>query len=82
MCAMYAQQGPPPVTEANYEVMRKLDYADDADARAAWDAGQGIAPVCTKQVRGRNVLRMPANFKGTDYPRTISDLSIRLDLST
>ena len=39
MCAMYAQQGPPPVPEANYEVIHKLDYADDAAARAAWHAG-------------------------------------------
>ncbi|HEY5913899.1 MAG TPA: family 10 glycosylhydrolase [Verrucomicrobiae bacterium] len=57
-------------------------YADDAAARAAWVPMGGSAPVSVALLEGRNVLRLPCNFTGTNIERASWDRQVKLDLAS
>jgi len=72
-----AAESPPATT-----LIDALAYADDAAARAAWQAmDKDIAPASVAEIDGKKALRLRCNFKGTRIQRGSWDKAVTLDLT-
>ena len=86
LCCLHSLAGfsadtPPGPPEPDYPQIDRFAYPDDAAAHQAWAPMSGSQSVSLTPIDGRNALRMPCNFAGTDIERASWDRAVELDLA-